>query len=54
MADAVTLEAVKSMIDLLNREDRAALRPWMLAVFDVQGRFSPPFHDKRARDAGLT
>jgi len=31
------LGAVKLLIDLLAPEDRGALRPWMLARFDVAG-----------------
>jgi hypothetical protein len=44
---------VKVAIELLDREDRTKLRPWLLAVFDVDGKFSRPFHDKRARAEGL-
>jgi len=32
-----TLEDVKAAIALLPREDRANLRPWILARYDVQG-----------------
>jgi hypothetical protein len=52
LSEAADLEAVKAAIDQLNRKDRAALRPWVLAVFDVDGKFAPPFHDKRAREEG--
>lgn len=34
---ATTLAAVQSMIDRLPREDRANLRPWILARFDENG-----------------
>jgi hypothetical protein len=47
------LERVKQLIETLPREDRAKLRPWVLAVFDVSGNFSQPFHAKRARVEGL-
>jgi hypothetical protein len=47
------LEQIVDMIDRLNREGRAALRPWVLAVFDERGRFSEPRHAQRARDEGL-
>lgn len=33
-----TLEAVKALIDRLDREDRAMLRPWILARYEVDGR----------------
>jgi hypothetical protein len=40
------LDAVKAAIRLLPREDRAMLRPWLLACFDVRGyeerRVEPP------------
>jgi hypothetical protein len=35
-----SLDEVKAAIERLNREDRAKLRPWVLAVFDVEGKFS--------------
>lgn len=33
-----TLASVKAMIELLDREDRAMLRPWILARYEVDGR----------------
>jgi hypothetical protein len=47
------LEMIKELVDQLQREVRAALRPWVLAVFDSEGRFSEPRHAQRARDEGL-
>lgn len=35
--DASNIEVVKAMIERLPREDRAMLRPWLLARFDVRG-----------------
>jgi len=34
---APTLDEVKAMIARLSPKDRAALRPWPLARYDVQG-----------------
>lgn len=31
------LRAVKRLIEALDRDERAMLRPWLLAKFDVQG-----------------
>jgi hypothetical protein len=44
---------VKHLIDQLDREDRAALRPWVLAVFDECGWLTEPRQAQRARDKGL-
>ena len=38
---AVTLEDVQRAIERLAREDRAMLRPWLLAHFDVRGYRRP-------------
>jgi hypothetical protein len=35
--DEPTLDEVKAAIDRLRREDRAMLRPWILARYDVRG-----------------
>ncbi len=35
--DEPTLDEVKVAIDRLRREDRAMLRPWILARYDVRG-----------------
>lgn len=41
-----SVEAVKALIDSLRREDRANLRPWILARYDVAGNrqrgYEPP------------
>jgi len=34
---AATLRDVQRHIELLDREDRAMLRPWILARYDVRG-----------------
>ena len=34
---APTLEEVQRSIERLGREDRASLRPWILARYDVRG-----------------
>jgi len=36
-AEAPTLQEVQRAIERLEREDRAMLRPWVLARFDVRG-----------------
>ena len=36
-APAASLEEVQRAIERLPREDRATLRPWILARFDVRG-----------------
>jgi len=36
-AGAASLEEVQRAIERLPREDRATLRPWILARFDVRG-----------------
>ena len=35
--DRPTLAAVQALIDRLDHEDRARLRPWVLARYDVRG-----------------
>jgi hypothetical protein len=35
--EATNIEVVKAQIERLPREDRAMLRPWLLARFDVRG-----------------
>ncbi len=49
----MTLEEVKAAIERLDRADRAMLRPWMLAVFEVDGSFTRPVHEQRAREEDL-
>ncbi len=34
---ALTIDEVQRAIDRLGREDRASLRPWILARYDVRG-----------------
>lgn len=36
-AGILTLEEVQRAIERLGREDRASLRPWILARYDVRG-----------------
>ncbi len=36
-APALTIDEVQRAIDRLGREDRASLRPWILARYDVRG-----------------
>lgn len=48
---ASDLVAVKAAIDLLEREDRATLRPWMLAHFDESGDPVRRVHDTASMTA---
>jgi hypothetical protein len=42
-----TLADAKTLIARLSRSDRAALRPWLLAAFDLQGQDRrPPEHNR--------
>lgn len=47
------LEHVKELIKELPPRQRAALRPWILAVFDVSGKYSEPYHAEQATEEGL-
>lgn len=47
--EPTAIEAVKAQIDRLPREDRAMLRPWLLARYDVQG-YPATAYDERERD----
>jgi hypothetical protein len=56
-ADEPTVSEVKAAIAKLPREDRAMLRPWLLAHYDVrryrqQGYAAPP-PERPVSDAGL-
>jgi len=46
-----TIDEVQAAIDNLGREDRAMLRPWILARYDVRGEralgFVGPVRDSR-------
>ena len=35
--DSPLLVVVKALVDILSPDDRARLRPWILAKFDVRG-----------------
>lgn len=41
MNDSPTLDEIKSLIAKMSASDRAMLRPWILARFDVQGNPMP-------------
>jgi hypothetical protein len=41
----LNLEQIKAQIDALPREDRANLRPWILAHYDVDGSKHRRIHD---------
>jgi hypothetical protein len=47
---ATTTEAVKAQIERLPRGERAMLRPWLLARFDVRGYAATAYHPDRAND----
>jgi hypothetical protein len=36
-SDSVLLQAVKMLVSILPRPERAALRPWLLAAYQVDG-----------------
>lgn len=49
------LDRVKEAIDALPTNDRAALRPWLMATYDARGYPQPRYPDSRATsrtDAG--
>jgi hypothetical protein len=44
-----TLDEVKAMIELLKRDDRAALRTHMLAVYEADGSKHVRLHDQSGK-----
>lgn len=45
--ESVVLQAVKILIGALSAQERAMLRPWLLAKFDVRGDEQRGFTDPK-------
>jgi hypothetical protein len=45
-------ERIKELIKKLPSKQRSMLRPWILAAFDVSGKYSEPYHAAKAREEG--
>lgn len=47
--DSPLLVVVKALVDILSPDDRARLRPWVLAKFDVRGYPDRGYTNSRTR-----